>query len=132
MFSLTSISAMEGAYEASIAAASPTRGDRYDRCMPLPTPRTSDGAAGLQAIIDAPKSALIALDFDGTLAPIVDRPQDARAIPGAIPALAHLAEHVCRIAIVTGRPARKVVELGGFSGADGLGSLVVYGQYGRE
>jgi trehalose 6-phosphate phosphatase len=100
--------------------------------MPLPEPRTSAGAAGLQALIKSPDKSLIALDFDGTLAPIVDRPQDARALPGAAPVLAHLSEHVCLVAIVTGRPARKVVELGSFRDAPGLESLVVFGQYGRE
>ncbi|GHD10658.1 trehalose-phosphatase [Zhihengliuella salsuginis] len=35
---------------------------------------------------------LVALDFDGTLAPFVDRPEDARALPGSAEALARLAE----------------------------------------
>jgi trehalose 6-phosphate phosphatase len=100
--------------------------------MPLPKPRTSAGAAGLRALLGSPMSALIALDFDGTLAPIADRPQDARALPEAVPTLSRLAQHVCLVAIVTGRPAAKAVELGGFKGAIGLHSLVILGQYGRE
>lgn len=45
---------------------------------------------------------LVALDFDGTLAPIVSRPQDARIPETTATLLASLTEH-CRVAIVTGR-----------------------------
>lgn len=73
--------------------------------------------------------ALIALDFDGTLAPIVGRPQDARAAPGAIAALQHLASRVGRLAVITGRAADTVVELGGLDAVDGL---TVLGHYGLQ
>ncbi|MEO6505825.1 MAG: trehalose-phosphatase [Terrimesophilobacter sp.] len=47
---------------------------------------------------------LVALDFDGTLAPIVDRPQDARALPVAAAAAARLeAARNTRVAYVSGR-----------------------------
>jgi trehalose 6-phosphate phosphatase len=91
--------------------------------------RTPAGAEGLSAIRARPERALVAFDFDGTLAPIVDHPDDARAHPGAAPALRRLARHVGTVAVITGRPAALAVEYGGFEGIDGL---VVLGQYGRE
>jgi trehalose 6-phosphate phosphatase len=72
---------------------------------------------------------LIALDFDGTLAPIVADPGASRPAPGAIEALAVLARAGAQIAIITGRDARTAVELGGF---DAVPGLVVEGSYGAE
>jgi len=47
---------------------------------------------------------LVATDFDGTLAPIVARPEDALPLPGAVAALAALAQRRdLRVAIVSGR-----------------------------
>ena len=63
----------------------------------LPTPRTAEGRAGLAWILAEPGRALIATDFDGTLA------------------------------IITGRPALTAVELGGFGGIPGLIVLGQYG-----
>jgi trehalose 6-phosphate phosphatase len=74
-------------------------------------------------------AALVALDFDGTLAPIVARPEDARPAPGVVDALTALAPRIRRLAVVTGRPASAVVDLGGLAGVPGL---VVYGHYGLE
>lgn len=91
--------------------------------------RTPAGAEGLSALTAQPGKALVAFDFDGTLAPIVEDPDAARALPGAAGALASLARHVGKVAIVTGRPAALAVEYGGLSGVEGL---VVLGQYGRE
>ncbi len=48
---------------------------------------------------------LVALDFDGTLAPEVDRPEDARALPEARAAVLKLLTlPYTRIALVSGRP----------------------------
>jgi len=45
----------------------------------LPVPVTPEGRAGLAALLGDPARALIALDFDGTLAPIVPtRPRPGR------------------------------------------------------
>lgn len=99
---------------------------------PLPTPRTAAGAAGLAALLADPASAVVALDFDGTLAPIVARPEDARPADGATAALARVAGKVGAVVVVTGRPAETVVRLGGFASYDGLGRLVVLGHYGWE
>lgn len=73
--------------------------------------------------------ALVALDFDGTLAPIVARPEDARPAPGVLDALVALAPRVRRLAIVTGRPATSVVGMGGL---EAVPDLVVCGHYGLE
>ncbi|KWX02976.1 Trehalose-6-phosphate phosphatase [Carbonactinospora thermoautotrophica] len=97
--------------------------------MPVPQPTTPEGAAGLAALLADPARAVIALDFDGTLAPIVEDPTQARAHPGAVPALTRLAPRVDSIVVITGRPAATAVEYGGFAGVPGL---VVLGHYGRE
>ena len=97
--------------------------------MTLPEPATPEGRAGLAALLADPRHALVAADFDGTLAPIVARPGDARAHPGAVPALTALAGSVGTLAVITGRPAADAVELGGFGG---IGGLVVIGHYGWQ
>ncbi|MDO0913885.1 trehalose-phosphatase [Streptomyces sp. DT2A-34] len=99
---------------------------------PLPTPTTQPGRAGLAAILARPERALIALDFDGTLAPIVPDPEQARPHPDALPALTALAPKVAAVAVITGRPADVAVRYGGFTGAPGLEHLVVLGHYGAE
>ncbi|MFD9790278.1 trehalose-phosphatase [Streptomyces sp. NPDC059070] len=99
---------------------------------PLPTPATAAGREALAAIVAEPGRAVVALDFDGTLAEIVPDPERARAHPGAVPALAALAPKVASIAVITGRPAGVAVRYGGFAGVPGLEHLVVLGHYGAE
>ncbi|MER6631162.1 trehalose-phosphatase [Streptomyces sp. NPDC000987] len=99
---------------------------------PLPTPVTAAGRDGLAAVLAHPEKSVIALDFDGTLAPIVADPEQARAHPDAVPALAALAPKVAAVAVVTGRPAGVAVRYGGFAGVPGLEHLVVLGHYGAE
>ncbi|AVH58027.1 MULTISPECIES: trehalose-phosphatase [Streptomyces] len=98
----------------------------------LPTPSTPAGRDGLDAILTHPTRAVIALDFDGTLASIVPDPEQARAHPDAVPALAALAPKVASVAVITGRPAGVAVRHGGFAGVPGLEHLVVLGHYGAE
>ncbi|WP_210636012.1 trehalose-phosphatase [Streptomyces sp. GESEQ-13] len=98
----------------------------------LPTPSTQAGRDGLDALLAHPGQALIGLDFDGTLAPIVPDPEQARAHPDAVPALAALAPKVASVAVVTGRPPGVAVRHGGFAGVPGLEHLVVLGHYGAE
>jgi trehalose 6-phosphate phosphatase len=95
-------------------------------------PRTTAGRDGLDAIRARPHRAVIAIDFDGTLAPIVPDPDQARAHPDVVPALAALAPKVAAIAVITGRPASVAVRHGGFAGVPGLEHLVVLGHYGAE
>jgi trehalose 6-phosphate phosphatase len=90
---------------------------------------TPEGQAGLGALLADPRHALIAADFDGTLSPIVARPGDARAHPGAVPALTALAQVVGTVAVITGRPAAEAVTLGGLAAVPGL---VVLGHYGWQ
>lgn len=98
----------------------------------LPTPATTAGRDGLRAILDEPRRAVIGLDFDGTLAPIVADPERARAHPDAVAALAALAPKVASVAVVTGRPAEIAVRYGGFADVPGLEHLTVLGHYGSE
>ncbi|KUN22571.1 trehalose phosphatase [Streptomyces corchorusii] len=98
----------------------------------LPTPRTRAGQDGLAALLAQPRTALIGLDFDGTLAPIVADPEQARAHPGAVPALAALAPEIASVAVITGRPPEVAVRYGGFAGVPGLEHLTVLGHYGAE
>jgi trehalose 6-phosphate phosphatase len=95
-------------------------------------PRTETGRAALRAIEADPATCLVAFDFDGTLAPIVADPAQARAHPEAIDALSALSRHVGQIAVITGRPAATAVEYAGLRAAPDLGRVVVLGHYGLE
>lgn len=80
---------------------------------------------------------VVALDFDGTLAPIVDDPESAVIHDEAPTVLVDLAARVRAVAVLTGRPARQVLALGGLDEVgDAIGEsgreLVVLGQYGNE
>lgn len=93
------------------------------------TPVSPAGLAGLDALLKQPGDALIATDFDGTISPIVSDPSAARALPGAVPALAALARRVGTLAVITGRPAADAVAYGGLDAVDGL---IVLGHYGGQ
>ena len=95
--------------------------------MPLPEPSTRAGKAGLAAVLADPARALVAVDYDGTLAPIVERPEDAVPAPGAVDALRALAGSVGAVAVVSGRAATDVVTLGDLSSVPGLWVLGHYG-----
>jgi trehalose 6-phosphate phosphatase len=63
---------------------------------------------------DNPSRAGVFCDFDGTLADIVERPEDARPAEGAVDALAALVEPYSRVQVISGRPARFLLShLGG-------------------
>lgn len=93
---------------------------------------TSRGAEAFHLIAERPEDVLIAVDFDGTLAPITTDPQRARPDPAAVAAFGRLGALVGQVAIITGRPARSCVELGGFEQVAGLDRLRIFGQYGVE
>ena len=95
----------------------------------VPTPDSAAGRAGLAALLAEPGGALIGLDFDGTLAPIVPDPEQARAHPAIPGVLTRLAGAGVRVAVVTGRPAGRAVDFGGLAGVPGL---VVLGHYGAQ
>jgi trehalose 6-phosphate phosphatase len=90
----------------------------------------SVGGDRLAAVAADPAGTLIALDFDGTLAPVVARPEHADAHPDAAGVLTTLAEAGYRIAIVTGRPVADVLRLG--AGFERVPRLTIYGHYGME
>jgi trehalose 6-phosphate phosphatase len=90
---------------------------------------TQDGRAGLAALLAAPARALIASDFDGTLAPIVPDPADARATPAATRALIMLADLAGTVAVITGRPAADAAR---FAGVAAVPNVLVLGHYGRQ
>jgi trehalose 6-phosphate phosphatase len=98
---------------------------------------TSAGEQAYAALVRAADHLVIGLDFDGTLAPIVDDPENATIHPEAPEVLVNLAEQVRALAVVTGRPARQVLDLGGLEqvgneiGEHGR-ELFVLGQYGNE
>ncbi|QIJ63360.1 trehalose-phosphatase [Streptomyces sp. JB150] len=107
-------------------------GSPHTHATDLPEPATEQGRDGLRALLARPGGAVVALDFDGTLAPIVADPRQARAHPGAVPALTALAPKVAAVAVITGRPAAVAVRYGGFADVPGLDRLVVLGHYGAE
>jgi trehalose 6-phosphate phosphatase len=88
--------------------------------------RVAEVAAALRATLP---DLLIALDFDGTLAPIVPDPAAARPLPGTGDALRALRRAGATVAVITGRDARTVLELSGF---DAVPGLLVAGLYGAE
>lgn len=65
-------------------------------------------------------------DFDGTLAPIVEDPADARPLPGVTDALGRLAARVARVGVISGRPAAFLVSHLARTGAS------LWGLYGLE
>ena len=66
----------------------------------------------------------ICLDFDGTIAPIVDDPAAARPLPGVVDLLGPLADRYAAVALVSGRPA---TYLASHAAAPGVRYLGMYG-----
>lgn len=95
----------------------------------LPEPANTAGRDGLAALLADPGRALLGLDFDGTLAPIVPDPDAARGHPQVPAVLTALRRAGVRVAVITGRPAGKAVEYAAIADVPGL---VVLGHYGLE
>lgn len=98
----------------------------------LPTPSTDAGRIGLAAIVANPAAALLAVDYDGVLAPIVPDPTNSPPLPGVIEALARVAAGLGSVAVISGRPAQVVVDYGQFDRHPELADLVVFGHYGLQ
>jgi trehalose 6-phosphate phosphatase len=64
------------------------------------------------------------LDFDGTLAPIVDDPNEARPLPWTVELLGQLAARLAAVALLSGRPADYLAQ---HAGAPGVRYLGLYG-----
>ena len=80
---------------------------------------------------------VVGLDFDGVLSPIVEDPSAAHIHPDARDVLVDLAAQVLAVAVITGRPARQALDLGGLDQVgkavgDSGKELYVFGQYGNE
>ncbi|HET9423178.1 MAG TPA: trehalose-phosphatase, partial [Nocardioides sp.] len=98
---------------------------------------SAEGEQRYAALVRAAEGTVIGLDFDGTLSPIVDDPAAARIHPDARDVLVELAEQVAAIAVITGRPARQALDLGGLEEVgnaigDAGKELFLFGQYGNE
>lgn len=99
--------------------------------------RTRHGAQRYADLVAAADRAVVCLDFDGVLAPIVEDPDRAAIHPAARSVLPRVVAGVQAMAVVTGRPVARVLTLGGL---EELGSrldpatdqLQVLGQYGNE
>ncbi|HSK21654.1 MAG TPA: trehalose-phosphatase [Egicoccus sp.] len=68
-----------------------------------------DDPAELAAELGRPEDWLVVLDFDGVLAPIVERPEDAAPAPGIVDAIGVLAQRTA-VALVSGRPIAELDE----------------------
>lgn len=81
----------------------------------------------LSAIAATPR-LLVALDFDGTLAPQVDRPENARALPASRAAVERLLRlPSTRVALVSGRPLADLERVSRFGG-----EVLLVGSHGIE
>jgi trehalose 6-phosphate phosphatase len=106
------------------------------RCSRAPAINAQSGTTGgkdassdLDALRAHLPNLLVALDFDGTLAPIVRDPDTAAVEKGGLDALIALADRGAQVAVVTGRPASTAVRLGGLARVP---NLIVAGLYGAE
>jgi trehalose 6-phosphate phosphatase len=98
---------------------------------------SADGERRWAELVRVASRAVVGLDFDGTLSPIVDDPEAAHIHPDAGDVIVELAREVGAVAVITGRPARQVLDLGGLEevgdALSGAGAdLFVFGQYGNE
>lgn len=75
-------------------------------------PEPADALAGAVAELARTDSLLVALDFDGTLAPLVDDPAAARALPEAREAVLALLELPrTKVALISGRAMASLLEV---------------------
>jgi trehalose 6-phosphate phosphatase len=84
---------------------------------------SAEGEAALLAVMK--RRPLLAFDFDGTLAPIVARPEDARIPTGVAHRLRRLADRF-PVAIISGRKVNDVLGRLGFRAAH------IFGNHGAE
>jgi len=89
---------------------------RIPRDLPLASESLDELAQRLHG-----RRAAVFLDYDGTLTPIVSRPEDARLAPPVRELVARLAE-VCPVAIVSGRDRADAQQLVGLEGLYYAGS----------
>ena len=80
----------------------------------------------LRTLSDDPGRAAVLLDVDGTLAPIVERPEDARVPDETRHEVARLAGRYALVACVSGRPRDEVERMLGVDG------VAIVGEHGLE
>ena len=95
-------------------------------CPPTPRRGGGDWAARAGAAAREPGRAAILTDVDGTLAPIVERAEDAAVPAAAREALAALSERYALVGCISGRRAEEARRL------VGLDSLAYAGNHGLE
>jgi len=81
-------------------------------------------AAAAAGLAGRAAEVAVCLDFDGTIAPIVEDPAAARPLPGVVELLGPLADRYAAAAIVSGRPA---TYLASHAAAPGVRYLGMYG-----
>jgi trehalose 6-phosphate phosphatase len=91
----------------------------------------------LAPLLEHPATTAVMTDFDGTLAPIVTDPAEARPLDGAVDVLARLAQRFAVVAVVSGRSASFLLDRVGSvdeAGARpaGTSSIHLVGLYGLE
>lgn len=96
-----------------------------------------EGEQKYATLVRAAAGSVVGLDFDGTLSPIVDDPDTAHIHDDAGEVLVALAAQVAAVAVITGRPARQALALGGLEAVgnaigDAGKELLLFGQYGNE
>lgn len=69
-----------------------------------------DFPAVLVPFVRRPAESALFLDFDGTLAPIVPDPTDAKPVEGVRDLLVHLARRLSLVAVVSGRPVAYLLD----------------------
>ena len=82
--------------------------------------------SSLRAVLPA---ALVALDFDGTLAPISPHPDDARPVPGVRQVLRGVRAAGAALAVISGRSIASLLQVSGLGDVPGI---VIYGLHGVE
>lgn len=80
----------------------------------------------LAVLRERPERAGVFVDFDGSLAPIVDDPAAARPLPGAAGVLGRLARRLGKVAVISGRPVAFLVDVLAVDGVE------LAGLYGME
>jgi trehalose 6-phosphate phosphatase len=86
-----------------------------------------DLPSALAPFLEDPGRAALFLDYDGTLAPIVDDPAAARPLPGVGGVLDRLAGRFALVAVVSGRPAAFLLDV-----LDHPAGVHLAGLYGME
>ena len=95
----------------------------------MTTSPAGSGPADLCPLRAVLPSALVALDFDGTLAPLAPHPDDARPLAGAHRLLCDIRATGAALAVVTGRSVASLLRVSSFGAVPGI---VIYGTHGAE